>query len=132
MKHATGRPVINSIAYNYPPNDVVSNRILSSFPQLVPVGFKISHFPKEVNLFACQAIHIFELSLIQKQKGELNHRTESGRGEAFSARSSFEEKIPCLTEYRRTKTTSSYRPSLKYAESQTSVLQAVLLKNVRF
>ena len=76
MKHGTGRPVINPITYDYPPNDIVSNRFSSSFPQLVLVGFKISHLPKKIILFACQAIQIFELSLKQKQRGELKHNLQ--------------------------------------------------------
>lgn len=128
MKYRMKRPVINSIAYDYPPNNVVSSIILSSFLQLVPTGFKISHLPKEVILFACQAIQIFELFLMQKQRGELNHMTESKGGGATSPRSLSKEKGPCLMEYRRIKPTSSYEPSLKCTDSQTSVPQAVSLK----
>ena len=56
MKQGTGRPIQNLIAYDYPPNDVVSNLFFSFFPQLVPAGFQISYLPKEVISFACQAV----------------------------------------------------------------------------
>lgn len=76
MKHETGRPVIDPIAYDYPTNDLISNRVLFSFPQLVPDGFEISHLPKEAIPFSCQVIQIFILSLMQKQRAKLNHTTE--------------------------------------------------------
>ena len=38
MKHDTKRPVQNPISCDYPPNDVVSNKNLSFFSQLVPVS----------------------------------------------------------------------------------------------
>ena len=130
-KHGTGKPVLNQIAYDYPPNDVVSNRILSSFFQLFPAGFKISHLSKKVISFACWAVQIFELSLMRKQREERNHMTGSGGDGATSAKILLEEKISCLREYPEIKPTSSYGPSLKCTESQASVPQAVLLENLR-
>ena len=121
LKHRTGKQVQNSIANDYLPNDFVSDRILSSFPQLVPAGFQISHLPNKVIVVSCQAMQIFELCLIQKQKVVPNLTTESGGGGTASALILLAEKIPCLTEYRQTNLTSSYGPSLKCTESQTSV-----------
>ena len=60
----------NPVAYDCPPNDVVTNRIVSSFPQLVPADFRISHLPNEILSFASQAVQIFESSLTQKLKAE--------------------------------------------------------------
>lgn len=51
----------NPIAFDCPPNDVVTHRILSSFPQLFPVGFRVCHLPTKINSF---------LSLMVKQKEE--------------------------------------------------------------
>lgn len=79
-QHRTGKPVIHPIAYDCPPNNVVSKRILSSFPQLVPADFSISHLLEEVISFACQAIQIFESFLMLKQKGDPNHPIEYGGG----------------------------------------------------
>ena len=130
-QHGTGNPVENPIAYDCQPSNVVTNRILSSFPQLVPAAFTISHLPKEVISFACQAIQIFESCLMLKQKGEPNHPIEYGGGGAASVRSLSEEKVPCLMEYCQTNPTSSYGPSLKCTESQTSARKEVILENVR-
>ena len=68
---------------------------------------------------------------MRKQRQETNHTTGYGEGEAASAKTLLEEKIPCLMEYQETKPTYSYGPSFKCIESQTLVPQAVLLENVR-
>ena len=115
----------------YPPNNVVSHRVLSSFPQLVSADFRILHLPKEVILFACQAIQILELSLMQKLRQETKPMTEFGEGGAASARTLLKEKILCLTEYQEKNPTFSYSPSLKFTGNQTLVSQDTLLKNVR-
>ena len=44
----TGCLVLNLIAFDYPPNDDVSHKILSSLPQPVPVDFKILRLPKDI------------------------------------------------------------------------------------
>ena len=126
MKHRIEKPVQNPIVYDYPPNNIVSNRILSSFPQLVPAGFQISHLPKEVISFACQAVQIFELCLMRKQRRELNRTTESRGGGTASAPSLSVEKVPCLTEYRQTNPTCSFGPSLKCTASLTSARKEVV------
>ena len=66
---------VNPIAYERPPNDVVTNRILSSFPQLVPRGFKISHLPTDVLSFVQEAAEILESSFIRAQKEETKRMT---------------------------------------------------------
>ena len=53
IKHNTRKPVLNTIAYDYPPNDIVSHQVFSSFLQIVPAGLKISHLPKDLISFAC-------------------------------------------------------------------------------
>ena len=42
------RVPVNPVAYDCPPNDVVTHRIVSKFPQLVPKGLKISQLPHDV------------------------------------------------------------------------------------
>ena len=128
MKHGSRRPVVNPIAYDYPPNNVVSHRVLSSFPQLVPAGFRILHLPKEIISFACQATQILELSLMQKLKQETKPMTGFGEGGADSARTLSEEN---LTDYQEKNPTCSYGPSLKCTKNQTLVSQDTLLENVR-
>ena len=66
LEHGSRKPIFNPIAYDYSPNDVVSRRILFSFPQIVPTDFKILHLNKDLISFACQAVQILELSLMQK------------------------------------------------------------------
>ena len=131
MEHRSRRLVVNPITYDYPPNDVVSNRILSSFSQLVPAGFKILHLPKDVTLFACQAVQILELSLMQKLRQEAKIMTGFGEDGATSARTFLEKKISCLTEYQKKSPTCSYGPSLKCTGNPTFVSQDTLHENVR-
>ena len=113
------------------PTTLFLTEFFSFFPQLVPADFTISHLSKEVTSFACQEIQTFKSCFMLKQKGEPNHPIEYGGGGAASAKSLSAEKVPCLTEYRQTNPTSSYGPSLKFTESQTSARKEVILENVR-
>ena len=130
-QYRTGKTVKNPIGYGCPPNDIVTNRILSSFPQLVPADFTISHLPKEVISFACQAIQIFKSCLMLKQKGEPSHPIEYGGDGAVSAKSLLAEKVPCLTEYCQTNPTCSFGPSMKCTASWTIARKEVILENTR-
>ena len=76
--------------------------------------------------FACQAVQILELSLMQKVRREVNHLKESGEDQVAFAKTLLEEKIPCLMEYKAKNPTCSYGPSLRCTENQTLVPQAVL------
>ena len=61
---------MNPIAYDYPSNDVLPHKVFSSISQLVPAGFRNLHLPKDVISFACQAVQILELSLMQTLRRE--------------------------------------------------------------
>ena len=108
LEHGARKPVLNPITYDYPPSDVVSHRVLSSFPQLVPAGFKILHLPKDVISFACQAVQILKLSLMQKLRQEANHTAGCGENGVASAKTLLPEKIPCLMEYQEKDPIRSY------------------------
>ena len=121
----------NPVAYDCPPNDVITNRIVISFPQLVPADFRISHLPNKILSFASQAVQIFESSLTQKLKAEQKHTTESGGAGPASARISSTTNTPALLEYPQRKLTISYGPSLRFTGNQTLLSQERLLTNVR-
>ena len=131
LMHGSGKPLVNPIANDCPPDDVFSHRVLSSFSQLVPTSFRILYLPKEVISFSYQAIQILELSLMQKQRQEMKPMTETRDGGAASARTLSTEKIPCLTEYREKNPTCFYGPSLRCIKNQTLISQDKLLENVR-
>ena len=131
LKHGSGKSVVNPIAYDYPPNNVVSRRVLSSFSHLVPAGFRILHLPKEVISFSCQAMQILKFSSMRKQRQEMKPMTGSGDGGATSAKTLLAEKIPCLTKYREKNPTCFYGPSLRCIKNQTLMSQDTLLENLK-
>ena len=121
----------NPVAHDYAPNDIVTHRIVSNFSQLVPECFEISQLPSDIYSFACQALRIFESSLMRKRKLESNLTTESSDdGEPFVKISSTDN-IPILMEYPATKPTSSFGPSSKFTEDPDLLSQEKLMENVR-
>ena len=120
----------NPIAYDCPPNDVATHRILSSFPQLVPLGFRVCHLPIEIHSFACQAMQIFESSLTAKQKGETRFTTESGGDGNVTAKTSWSGKTLALMEFPQRRRTLSYAPSLKFTGNPLLLSKERLLESV--
>ena len=122
----------NPVAYDCPPNDVVTNRIVSHYSQLVPIGFEISQLPLEIKSFACSAMEIFESSLTQKRKEGPNPTIESGEDGNASARITSESRIQTLMEYPQRRSTSSREHSSSCIGNPISALeQEELLENVR-
>ena len=127
-----GKPKANPIASDCPSNEVVTHRILSAFPQLVPEGFQVSQLPEDILSFARQAILIFESSLTLRQKLDLRAKTESGDVGRPTATNTWEDQTPALLEYPQTKPNSPVGPSLKCTEDPISQSQEALLDDVRF
>ena len=73
-------------------NDVVSNRIVFSFSQLVQKVLLYPNYHQRL-LLAISAVDIFESSLIRKQKGEPNLTNELGGDEIGSVQNSSGLKI---------------------------------------
>ena len=122
----------NPVAYDCAPNDVVTNRIVSHFSQLVPIGFEISQLPPEIKSFAGSAMEIFESSLTRGRKGDPKPTTESGEDGNSSVWITSESRTQTLMEYPQRKSTSSQEHSLKCIGNPTSVReQEELLENVR-
>ena len=121
---------VNPVAHDKPPNDVLTQRILSDFPQLVPPGFKISHLPEEMLSFAQQAVQLLESSLIHAQRAEAKPMTDTGVDGLDSASITSTVKTPALSEYPQTKPGSIYGPSSKYTESPDLISQERLLESI--
>jgi hypothetical protein len=121
---------VNPVAHDKPPNDVLTKRILSSFPQLVPPGFKISHLPEDIFSFAQQAVGLLESSLIRAQKEEAKAMNVTGDDGAVSASIMSTMRTPALMEYHQTKPDSTYGHSLRYTESLDLVNQEKLLESI--
>ena len=122
---------VNPVAHDKPPNDVLTKRILSSFPQLVPPGFKISHLPEDIFSFAQQAVRLLESSLIRAQKEEAKAMNVTGDDGAASASIMSITRTPALMEYHQMKPDSTYYGhSLSYTELLHLVNQEKLLESI--
>ena len=125
-----GHAKINPIASDCPDNDVITHRILRSFPQLVPHDFKVCPLPDEILSFARHAIQIFESSLTQRQKLDPKPMTESGGGGEPIARNTWTDQIPALSEYQQKTPNLRVVHSLNYTEDQISQSQELQLDSV--
>jgi hypothetical protein len=121
----------NPIAFDCPPNDVVTHRILSQFSQLVPRDFKIYHLPTEILSFAQHAVQILERSTIQKRKTQQRGTTGTGGDGAPSAKNYCVGETLPLTEYQKTSAFSSSKPSSRYTGNPNLLQQEQLLDHVR-
>ena len=127
-----GKVKQNPVAFDSPPNEVVTHRIVSYFSQLVPKGFAISHLPCEIKSFASSAMEIFESSLIRERKGGPNPTTGLGGDGTASVETSSDSKAQTLMEYQQKRSTLSPEPSSRCIGEQISVRQrAKLLESVR-
>ena len=125
-----GTPKPNPVAFDSPPNDVVTHRILSNFSQLVPQRFEICHLPADVLSFAHQAVQMLESSTIQKRNTPTSNTTDIGAGGAPSLKSYCPGEDRPLKEYPMTSVTSSHGPSLRFTGDPNLLLQEKLLGGV--
>ena len=124
------RVSVNPVAHDCPPNDVITHRIVSIFPQLVPKGFKVCLLPKDLLSFAQEAVEMLELSFIRAQKGETRRMTDTGNVGADSAITTLTVSTQALKEYPQKNSASSYGPSLKFTESPNLIDQEELLGRI--
>ncbi len=124
----------NPLAYDFPPNDVVTSRTHNHFPQLIPAGFAVSHLPTEILSFANHAGRILQSSLIRKPKGGRKAMTECGGDGRPSVGVPWKEPHHVFTEYEQSRPDSSSRHSLtctvdpSLIPSQEQLLESVKTK----
>ena len=94
-----GKDKANPVDYDCSSKEVITHRILSAFPQLVPEDFHVSPLPTKILSLARQVIRIFESSLTQRQKLDLKAKTESREGGKPTATGSWVDQILILLEY---------------------------------
>ena len=121
---------VNPVAYDCPPNDIVTHRIVSKFPQLVPKGFKICQLPLDVLSFAQEAVRMLELSFIREQKAQTKKLTDTGEDGKVSATITWTELTPALKEYPQKNNGSLYGPSLNFTELPNLISQEALLESI--
>jgi len=68
----------HKLTVDNPPDSVLTQRILTHYPQLVPQCFEISRLPAEVLSFACATIRTLEGSWIRSKKGHSRRRKRYG------------------------------------------------------
>ena len=85
MKDHKGNIKTNLVSFENPPNDVVSHRIVSKSPQLVPQGFKIPHLLSKI-FCAQHMVQILKSLLMQEWKKDLKYRTEFGGNRSATAK----------------------------------------------
>jgi hypothetical protein len=94
----------NPLTADCPPDDVLTHRIHSTCPQIVPQQFEISPLPPDVASFALQALQIVESSWILSRRGRMRAGTGLG-GDGNSSRGEWATAItPSSTMYQRTNT----------------------------
>jgi hypothetical protein len=78
------RDKFNPIAFDDPPEDVLTQRFHSYLPSQIPSNFVISHLPNEILSWVTQQMVLLESSLIQSRKKATKMTTEPGvAGRAF-------------------------------------------------
>ena len=127
-----GHAKTNPIAFDCPDNEVITHRILCSFPQLVLPAFKVCPLPEEILSFARHAIQTFESSLTQREKLDLKPTTEYGGGGKPTVNNTWTDQIPALLEYQQKTPNLRAVTSLNCTEDQISQSQELLLDGVRF
>jgi hypothetical protein len=100
----------NPLTIDCPPDDVLTQRVHSHCPQIVPPAFEISPLPPNVASFALQALRTIELSWTRNKKEPTRIGTGLGGGGGNSWVGSVTEITPSLTTYPRTN--ASFSPSV--------------------
>ena len=124
------RGYTNPLTHDRPADDLLTNRILSSYPQLVTEGFAISPLPPKVLSFACQALQIVEASWTPSKRSLGRKGSDAGEGGSGSSRTS-----TCVTltsiQFRRKGSASSPSVSSCATVTENSTKRVDMLGSVR-
>ena len=83
--HGTVRGYTNPLTEDSPSDEVLSNRIRLSYPQLVNEDFRISPLPPEILSFGCRALQIIEESWTPNKRKPGRTGTAAGEGGSTSS-----------------------------------------------
>jgi hypothetical protein len=119
----------NPLAFDDPPDDVLTRRFHLVMSQSIPATFAISPLPADVSSFAMQALRMLESSWIRKQSPLTRTRTGSGAGGPASATAPASEITPASTAYRTKDVNFSSSPSLPYTALPSGIGPADWLAN---
>ena len=120
----------NPLTVDRPPNDILTQRIVHNYPQLVPSHFKISPLPPSIASFACAAMQIIESSWIRNRKKPTGKLNELGTGGVSSSETSGTI-TPASLEFESRNELFSSSASLSATERASSTGMGELLASVR-
>ena len=109
--NSRGKP--HPIAADDPPDDVLTNRFHSSFPEQIPSNFEISHLPDEINSWLSEVLQMAELSILAARKVAMRTATVPGGGGSDSKPPSGTKVTPTSLRYPSVSRTSWPNPSSK-------------------
>ena len=128
--HGKVRGYTNPLTHDSPPDDVLSHRIRTSYPQLVTENFEISPLPPDVLSFACRAMQIVESSWIRNRRSPGGKENEAGDGgDTSSATSGW--LTPCSIQFQQKGGDTSRSASWSYTGGGGSTSRADMLGDVR-
>ena len=120
----------NSLTQDRPPNDILTRRILSQYPQLVPEGFKISNLPPDVSSFVCATMQIIESSWTRNKKKDIGASKESG-ADGLTSSKRLADITPASIEFPETSNSFWSNVSLSDSEKESSTRTEDMLASVR-
>ena len=107
---------INPLTEDCTPNDILTDRIISTCPQLVPTAFQICPLESKTLCWALQAGHLLASLLTHKQNKITKGLTESGGDGPNSVKNAAEEHCHCFKEYAQTDASFSSKPSSSFVQ----------------
>ena len=126
----TDRGKTNSLTADRPPNDILTLRILSQYPQLVPANFEISNLPDKISSFVCATMQIIESSWIQNRKKDIGESNAFGNGGPGSSRTQADI-TPASISFPERSRSSWPNVSLSASEKDDSTQMADMLASVQ-
>ena len=126
------RSYSNPLTEDCPPNDILTQRILTHHSQIVPVGFEIRRLPHEIEWFALQTMRIISRSWSQGPSPPTKGMTGIGEdGSSSSEAVDWGITLSSIRYQEETSVSSWPEVSLCRVECSTSTDRAELLQSVR-
>ena len=121
----------NNLTFDNPPNDVLTNRILSQYPQTAPARFCISHLDTETFSWALQTAQLLGSCWNLEQNPPTKGATASGEDGPVSVSDNVLDCRPFLSEYQQETASFCSKVSSKCSEQEDSKLAASFEASVK-
>ena len=120
----------NSLTVDRPPNNILTQRVLSQYPQLVPANFEISNLPPDISSFVCATMQIIESSWTRNKKKDIAASRECGTDGLASSRMP-DDFTPASITFPETSNSSWPNASLSASEKESSTRMEDMLASVK-